>query len=175
MANKIDTTNMEIEMVSLLKIRPYSNNPRFNAKSIKLLEGAITRYGFLVPITVGKDYVIVTGHSRYNAARNLDLEEIPVVVLDLPDLKIREYRIADNKVGEFSELDFDMKGAALADYTKDDELMQLAFPSFAPVEPIKAMTKTSGDEDPIIIECICPDCLHEFDANSGIPFAIEDE
>jgi len=175
MANKIDTTNMEIEMVSLLKIRPYSNNPRFNAKSIKLLEEAITRYGFLVPITVDKDYVIVTGHSRYNAARNLDLEEIPVVVLDLPDLKIREYRIADNKVGEFSELDFDMKGVALADYTKDDELMQLAFPSFAPVEPIKAMTKTNGDEDPIIIECICPDCLHEFDANSGIPFAIEDE
>lgn len=175
---KLDTTGMEVITLAIDQIKPYSNNPRINTKSIKLLEESIQRYGFLVPITVDKDHVIVTGHSRYSAARNLDLKELPVIVLDLPDLKIREYRIADNKVGEFSELDFNLKGADIANYVQDDDLMAMAFPDFKTDDEDTddgEVDMDGGDEEPVMIDCICPDCLHEFEVNSAVPYEEEEE
>ena len=159
--------NRKIEEVSLLKLKPYHNNPRLNAKSILMLEKAIETYGFLVPIDVDEDYVIVTGHSRFAAAKKLGLAKVPVIVLrGLSERKIKEYRIADNKVAEFTKLDVESKYKQLSEYVKEDTLMAYAFPEVEIVAPTNFVTPV--DLDPIdkeeeTTECICPYCYHEFE------------
>ena len=157
----------KIDEVSLLKLKPYFNNPRLNAKSVQMLEKAIDRYGFLVPITVDEDYVIITGHSRFTAAKKLGLAKVPIIVLkDLSERKVKEYRIADNKVGEFTKLDVNAKYKALAEYVKEDELMAYAFPEIEIEMPSNFVTPVVLDDiekEPEVTECICPYCYHEFE------------
>lgn len=155
-----------IQEVSLLKIKPYFNNPRLNAKSIAMLEKAIAKYGFLVPITVDKDYVIITGHSRFAASKRLGLSKVKIMVLDhLTDREVKEYRIADNKVGEFTKLDVKAKYEALSKYVKEDDLMAYAFPDIEVEAPTNFVTPVDlneiEEEEPT--ECICPYCYHEFE------------
>jgi ParB family transcriptional regulator, chromosome partitioning protein len=157
----------KIKEVSLLKLKPYFNNPRLNAKSVQMLEQAIARYGFLVPITVDEDYVIITGHSRFTAAKKLGLAKVPIIVLkDLSEREVKEYRIADNKVGEFSKLDVEAKYKSLAEYVKDDVLMAYAFPEVeveAPTNFVTPVDLNEVEEEPESTECICPYCYHEFE------------
>ena len=132
-----------------------------------MLEKAIATYGFLVPIDVDEDYVIVTGHSRFTAAKNLGLAKVPVIVLKgLDERKVKEYRIADNKVAEFSKLDIEAKYKELSEYVKDDSLMAYAFPEVEVQAPTNFVTPV--DLDPIDeveekTECICPYCYHDFE------------
>lgn len=50
--------------------------------------------------------MIVVGHTRYEAAKRLGLETVPVKVADgLSPEKVRAYRLADNKVGELATWD----------------------------------------------------------------------
>lgn len=94
----------EIEWVNVHTIKPYPKNPRKNHKTIQPLMDSIERYGFNQPIVVDKDNVIVVGHTRYQAARNLDMNEVPVVrMLDYNDDKVRAYRIMDNKAHDYSK------------------------------------------------------------------------
>lgn len=170
--------NREVELVDIRKIRPYTNNPRLNAQSVAYLEEAIPRFGFTVPITVDENYVIVTGHSRHKAALNIGLEEVPVIVLrDLTPEQIREYRIADNKVQEFSELDLELKKDDLFNLTAGDTLMGSVFSDF--VLEQKDINFEDEEEYPEEVQeeedeaiCICTACLEEFDAKKHI---VEDE
>lgn len=109
-------TDVKISYIPVTSIRPYNRNPRKNKKAIDLLVKAIQQYGFTTPITVDKDCVIVTGHSRYAAARQLGYEELPVIVLDLPKHKIDAYRIADNSAADHTRFDPD----ALAERLSED-------------------------------------------------------
>lgn len=62
-----------------------------------------------MPIIIGKDNVIVTGHTRLLAAKKLGLETVPCVIADdLTPAQIKAFRIADNKTAEFSEWDDEM-------------------------------------------------------------------
>jgi ParB-like chromosome segregation protein Spo0J len=96
---------MNVTRTSIDEIRPYSNNPRVIAKSVDAVAESIRRYGFLNPILVDRQGVIIAGHTRYWAARKLGLAEVPVIYLDLPEDKAREYRIADNATADISEWD----------------------------------------------------------------------
>jgi site-specific DNA-methyltransferase (adenine-specific) len=93
----------EIVYKKLEDIIPYDKNPRNNKKAIDPLKKSITNYGFNVPIIVDKDNIIITGHTRYEAAKQLKMETVPVIVLkDLADEKVKAFRIMDNKVSEYS-------------------------------------------------------------------------
>lgn len=162
-------TNKERKIVTLPieQIRPYKNNPRLNKKSVEILEQALQRYGFLIPITLDKDKVIVTGHSRFQAAINIGLKELPCIILDdLTDREIKEYRIADNRVAEHSFLDFLQKGAVLEEWAKEDNLIAKAFPTFAVDTTDFSKSKEERTQELPNSEvgniCMCPYCLTEF-------------
>lgn len=94
----------KIEVVPIGKVKPYPNNPRVNDDSVREVAASIREFGFDVPITVDKDMVIITGHTRLKAAKELGLEEVPVIKCShLTPEKVKAYRLADNKVGEKSE------------------------------------------------------------------------
>lgn len=105
----------EVVYLNLEDIKPYANNPRNNEQAIGKVVNSIKEFGFNNPITVDKDYVIVTGHTRYEASKILDLKQVPCLILkDLTEEEIKGYRLADNKTGEFSAWEFDKLTKELA-------------------------------------------------------------
>lgn len=85
---------------------PYENNPRKNDDAVDKVALSISAFGFKVPIVIDKDNVIVCGHTRLKAAKKLGLKTVACIKADdLSDEQIKAFRLADNKVSEFSEWD----------------------------------------------------------------------
>ena len=107
---------MNIVEKKLNDIKPYDKNARKNDDAVKYVAESIKQFGFRVPIVIDKDNVIIAGHTRYKAIKELGLETVPCIVADdLTEEQIKAYRLADNKVSEVSEWDFDLLGDELAD------------------------------------------------------------
>ena len=106
---------MNIISVNLDLIKPYWRNPRKNEAAVSAVMESIKKYGMNVPIVVDKNYVILTGHTRYKAMRALGVTEAPVVVADISEKKAKQFRIADNKAHEFSEWDVDTLKSEIQD------------------------------------------------------------
>ena len=107
---------MEIINKKTNEIKPYENNPRKNDEAIKYVAESIKQFGFKVPIVIDKNGVIVAGHTRYKASKKLGLEEVPCIVADdLNEEQIKAFRLADNKVAEKSEWNFDLLDEELED------------------------------------------------------------
>ena len=100
---------MNIVEKNLTDIRPYEKNPRKNDEAVKYVMESIKQFGFKVPIVIDNNGVIVAGHTRYKAARKLGMSEVPCIVADdLTDEQIKAFRLADNKVAEKADWDFDL-------------------------------------------------------------------
>ena len=107
---------MNIVEKKLNDIKPYEKNARKNDDAVKYVAESIKQFGFKVPIVIDKDNVIVAGHTRYKASKTLGLDAVPCIIADdLTDEQIKAYRLADNKVSELAELDFDLLDDELAD------------------------------------------------------------
>ena len=101
--------HMQVEMWSLDRIKPYEKNPRINDDAVAPVVQSINEFGFRQPIVVDPDGVIIVGHTRWKAAKQLNLAEVPVhVATDLEPEAVKAYRIADNRTGENAEWDYDL-------------------------------------------------------------------
>jgi site-specific DNA-methyltransferase (adenine-specific) len=103
------TAKLEIVYRDIDSITPYKNNPRKNDEAAEELAEDIKKYDFNQPITIDADSIIVSGHTRYKAAKALGIKEVPTITLShLTPRQIREYRIRDNKVGERADWDYEI-------------------------------------------------------------------
>lgn len=94
---------MEIINKKISELKPYENNPRDNSKAIEKVAESIKNFGFKVPLVIDKNNIIVTGHTRYLASKQLGLKEVPCIIADdLTDKQIKAFRLADNKVSDYS-------------------------------------------------------------------------
>jgi DNA modification methylase len=93
---------MELKVVRWLidKLIPYARNARtHSAAQVAQVAGSIAEFGFVNPILVGADNVIIAGHARLLAAKKLGMTEVPVIVLDhLSEIQRRALVIADNRL-----------------------------------------------------------------------------
>ena len=97
---------MNIIEVNINDLIPYENNPRKNDEAVDKVALSISAFGFKVPIVIDKNNVIVTGHTRLKAAKKLGYKSVPCIMADdLTEEQIRAFRLADNKVAEFSSWD----------------------------------------------------------------------
>jgi hypothetical protein len=92
-------------MVPLDHLKPYDKNPRNNDEAVPQVVKSIQEFGFQQPIVVDKNYVIIVGHTRFLAAKKLELLKVPVVIADLTDAKAKAYRLMDNRTHERSTWD----------------------------------------------------------------------
>lgn len=100
---------MNISMFNIKELVPYGKNPRKNDEAVKYVAESIKQFGFKVPVVIDKNNVIVAGHTRWKAAKKLGLQEVPCIVADdLTDEQIKAFRLADNKVAEKAEWDFEL-------------------------------------------------------------------
>lgn len=111
---------MEIVNVSIDDLIPYENNPRNNERAIEKVANSISEFGFKVPIIIDKDNVIVCGHTRYLAAKQLKMAQIPCIMAnDLTEEQIKAFRLVDNKTSEFASWDYDMLSKELSELNID--------------------------------------------------------
>lgn len=100
---------MQIIKLKIDDVKPYEKNPRKNDNAVDKVAESIKQFGFKVPLVIDKDNIIIAGHTRYKAAIKLGLSEVPCIIADdLTPKQIKAFRLADNKVAEFSEWDFDL-------------------------------------------------------------------
>lgn len=112
---------MDIVSKDINDIKPYGKNPRKNDEAVPYVANSIREFGFKVPIIIDSKSVIVAGHTRYKAAKNLGLKEVPCIIADdLTDEQIKAFRLADNKVSEKAEWDFDLLGDEVEDILNID-------------------------------------------------------
>ena len=109
---------LKIEYMALEKLKPYEKNARKHQEAdLSTIKAIISEFGMSDPIGVwGKGNIIVEGHGRYFACKELGIDKVPVIHLDhLTDEQRRAYTLAHNKTAEMSEWDFDLLGDELAD------------------------------------------------------------
>lgn len=100
---------MEIQYRRLDEITPYDKNAKTHDQTqINNVAESIKQYGFVQPIVVDRDGVIVIGHCRALAAKKLGMESVPCVCVDdLTPEQVNALRLVDNKSNE-SAWDFDL-------------------------------------------------------------------
>lgn len=170
---------MKIINKKIDEIIPYVNNPRQNENAVDKVASSINEFGFKVPIVLDKNNIVVNGHTRLLASKKLGLEKVPCIIADdLTEAQIKAFRIADNKVSEFSswdeellkveleqlrDMDFDLKLTSIDDgelekmlnmgfdYSEDEFGDAFELPS-GEKNPIQQKTFTLHDEQVALIE-----------------------
>ena len=106
---------MDVQWVAPDTLIPYPGNAKAHPpEQVEHIANSIKRFGWQQPIVVDKDNVVVIGHGRLMAAKELYLDSVPVVVADsLSEEEINALRLADNKTNE-SGWDFDKLEEELA-------------------------------------------------------------
>lgn len=112
---------MDVHNISVKDLIPYERNTKKHDKTqINNVAESIKQYGFVQPIVIDKDNVVVIGHCRLLAAKQLKMKEVPCVcVEDLTEEQVKALRIVDNKSNE-SEWDFDILPDELAELDLSD-------------------------------------------------------
>ena len=107
---------MEIIYKNVDDLIPYVKNPRKNSKAVSYVANSIKEFGFKVPIVIDSNNVVVCGHTRLMASRQLGIKNVPCIVADdLTDEQIKAFRLADNKVSEKAEWDFELLNEEMDD------------------------------------------------------------
>ena len=93
---------MHIQQIAIDALKPNPRNARTHSKKqIAQLVANIRLLGFLVPILADENRMVLAGHARLLAGKQLGLSELPVVfVHGLSDAKKRALMLADNKIAE---------------------------------------------------------------------------
>ena len=113
---------LKIEYLPIKALKPYEKNTRkHQKKDVENVARSIEKFGMNDPIGIWKDNIIVEGHGRLLACKQLGMTEVPCVRLDhLTDEQRREYAIAHNATAELSEWDLDILPDELAELDLSD-------------------------------------------------------
>ena len=111
---------MEIVYLPIGELKPFQKNPkRHPRRQIDALKKSMETFGYTNPVIINKDNMVVAGHGRLLAAKELGFTEIPTIKLDLPYEKAVAYVLADNRLAELAEND-DKLTAEILEMVKDN-------------------------------------------------------
>lgn len=149
---------LKIEYLPTDELVPYENNPRMNDNGVEPVSRSIQEYGFKVPIVIDKNNVIVCGHTRLLAAKKLGLKKVPCIIADdLTEQQIDAFRIADNKVADFTI--FDNK-KLLEELEKLNDTDLFTGFDFKELEEMTVLNEKDNsaimeDDESLTYECVC--------------------
>lgn len=159
--------DLKIEYRLIDKVIPNKTNVRtHDAEQVAKIRASIENFGWTKPIIVDEKGVVLAGHGALQAARQLELPRVPVIVrAGLTRSQKRAYMLADNKLGD--ESGWDMKGLRLelGDLKKIGISLESTGFELAEVDtilnPTPAIGKKRG-QSKIVHEC--PSCGHKWQA-----------
>ncbi|MGE3158608.1 MAG: site-specific DNA-methyltransferase [Xanthobacteraceae bacterium] len=135
-----------VERWPLERLIPHARNARTHSEEqVAQIAGSIAEFGFVNPVLVGDDGVMVAGHGRVLAARKLGLSEVPVIVLShLTQTQRRALMIADNSIAANSSWNDEMLAAELA--ALKEEAFDLELLGFDDAEIDRLLAGTEDDD-----------------------------
>ncbi len=110
--------SLQIEERSVDSLEPRKVNPRTHSdKQIDQIAASIETFGFTNPLLIDAEGIVIAGHGRLRAAKQLGMETVPTIRLDhLSENQIRALVIADNKLAELAGWDEDLLSLELQDF-----------------------------------------------------------
>lgn len=97
---------MEIIEIDISEIKPYKDNPReISQEAVKKVKNSISEFGNNQPIVIDQNNVIVVGHTRWKALKQLNKTKAFVIKKNFNKNKAIAYRIMDNRSGAESQWD----------------------------------------------------------------------
>lgn len=119
-----------IKRVSLKDLKPYENNAKRHGKrQIERLAASIQEFGFVSPILIDKDNVIIAGHGRFEAAQSIGMDKVPCVCIEgLTEDQKKAYVLADNRLSELdTKWDLELVQKELESISIDFDISALDF------------------------------------------------
>lgn len=101
---------MKIEKVKIEEIKLYENNAKLHPEwQVEQIKNSIIEFGFNDPIAIDENNVIIEGHGRYLALKELNYTEVEIIKLDhLTENKKNAYILAHNKLTLNTAFDTDI-------------------------------------------------------------------
>jgi ribosomal protein S16 len=170
---------MEVVKIKVAELGEYKNNVKIHTDSqIKHVTKSIERLGFLDPILIDNNNVIIAGHGRLRSSIKAGLEEVPCIRLThLSEDQAKQYRIVDNQCSISSPLDSIIVDAELMDlshFSMEDFGLGFNFAEGEDLgdEPVSKETsrgsKSKKPKEPKEPEMlICPKCGNAFEETEG--------
>ncbi len=160
--------NKQYTTLKINEIKPYLNNPRVNDKAVKYVQESINQCGYIAPIIVDEDYVVLAGHTRFKALKMLGYNAVDVVIVNgLTEQDKRKYRLLDNKTAELSEWDFDLLSDELAGLDFGDldfDWDNMGKESVDAIDLEEAQDSNNNDEEQRNVKVMhCPKCGFVFE------------
>lgn len=159
-------TQIKIVMKPIKAIKLYENNPRNHDETVSAVIQSIHDYGFVKPILIDRDGIVVDGEACVKAAQAVGLKELPCIVTDeLTDEEVRELRLVINKTQDLTSWTFDKLAEELAAVNID--MSTYKFPDLSNIdldvsdEDFLQDTEIVKDREKKTV--VCPNCGHEFE------------
>lgn len=139
---------MEIRSVKIKEIKPYDRNAKkHDDTQINNVAESIRQFGFVQPIVIDSNGVIVIGHCRFEAAKRLKYAEVPCIMVDdLTPEQVDALRIVDNKTNE-SPWDIDLLADVLPELDLDGFDFDWDLPEDEEVPAVEEDDVPEVDED----------------------------
>jgi DNA modification methylase len=120
-------TDLQVVRWPVEKLIPYARNARtHSAEQVAQIAASIAEFGFVNPVLIGPDDVIIAGHARLLAARKLGMTEVPVIVLEhLTETQRRALVLADNRLALNAGWDEEMLRVELEALHEEDFNLEL--------------------------------------------------
>ncbi len=111
---------VELREVQIRELKPYARNAKRHSKEqLAKLERSIRELGFLSPCLIDKEFNVIAGHGRIQAATAAGLDSVPCVFVEgLTEEERRRYIIEDNRISEFGDWDMEALEAELRDLSE---------------------------------------------------------
>ena len=155
---------MQIHDISISLLREYDNNPRNNDGAVDAVAASIREFGFKVPVIVDGDNVIVAGHTRVKAARELGMETVPCIIADdLTPEQVRAFRLADNKTAELAGWDFAKLEEELAALAAEFDMTAFGFHADSDVDIDDFFEEAGEKKEKEPKTVTCPHCGEVFE------------
>lgn len=158
---------LSIVYVPIDEIHEYPKNPRKNEDAIEKVVNSIRQHGMSAPISLDGDHVIIYGHTRYRACRQLGMATVPCIIrTDLSPELVKSLRLADNKLGELSGWDSEKLLKELAELEEAGlDMEQFGFVESMSDEDIDSFFDgiPPEEKEPKKQKVTCPKCGEEFE------------
>ena len=126
---------MKIEKISIEKIKPYENNAKLHPpEQIEQIKKSIIEFGNNDPIVIDENNVIIEGHGRYFALKELGFKEAEVIKLShLNKEQKKAYSLVHNKLTMNTGFDLNILSEEL-DTILDFDMSEYDFFDLEPME-----------------------------------------